>query len=34
MDEVGAKVGQRVYYDVAGLWGEVEQQEGVIKIDK
>lgn len=34
MDEVGAKVGQRVYYDVAGLWGAVEQQEGVIKMDK
>jgi hypothetical protein len=34
MDEVGAKVGQRVYYDVVGLWGVVEQQEGVIKIDK
>lgn len=34
MIEVGAKEGQRVYYDVIGSFGHVEQQEGIIKFDK
>lgn len=34
MSEVGAKEGQRVYYDIVGFWGEVEHQEGVLKIDR
>lgn len=34
MAEVGAKEGQRVYYDVVGSFGHVEQQEGIIKFDK
>ena len=34
MEEVGAKEGQRVYYDKVGFWGEVEHQEGIIKIDR
>jgi len=34
MEEVGAKEGQRVYYDVVGFWGKIEKQTGTIKIDK
>jgi hypothetical protein len=34
MEKVGAKEGQRVYYDVVGSWGYVEPQEGIIKFDK
>ena len=34
MEEAGAKEGQRVYYDIVGSFGTVEDQEGVIKIDK
>ena len=34
MEEVEAKEGQKVYYDIVGSFGHVEQQEGIIKIDK
>ena len=34
MSEVNAKSGQRVSYDVVGLWGHVERQEGTIVLDK
>jgi hypothetical protein len=34
MTEVGAKEGQRVYYDKVGFWGEVEHQEGILKFDR
>lgn len=34
MKEVGAKVGQKVYYDIPSPFGTVETQEGIIKVDK
>ena len=34
MRESKAKIGQRVYYDIAGDWGHVEKQEGIITKDK
>lgn len=34
MCSVGARPGDRVFYDVVGSWGHVETQEGTIFFDK
>jgi len=34
MCSVGARPGDKVYYDVVGSWGHVESQEGTILFDK